>query len=129
MSRHYHVLLSYHMVFITKYRHETIVSHDKTICKYVIEKLCERMNIYIDEIAIEPDHVHLMFTLTHTTYSIPEIAKKIKGVTSRALNLFNDTVGQPYFARGYYCCTVGFSAAELVKRYIQEHDDSIFDIN
>ena len=121
--------LAYHMVFITKRRKSVIMGQIREDLEQIIREYCNEVYIKIDTLHIDTDHIHILFYAS-PTLSIAEIAKKLKGRSSKILREKHpelkelDYIGydKALWARGYYCCTVGYTSFEEVEKYINEHD-------
>lgn len=122
MSRHYNVCLQYHMVICTKYRYKTINAKIADIVRQSLYQKADEMRIVISEFKIDVDHVHIMF-FAPPDVTISNVAKNFKGFSARNVNRFLGVINKPFWSRGYYCVTVGYTAATLVRRYILEHKD------
>lgn len=122
MSRHHATILEFHMVWITKYRRKTIVPKIAQIVNDCLRKKADDLGLRITALKIDVDHIHIMF-FSPPTLSISQVAKHFKGFTSREINKALKIENKPFWARGYFCCTVGYTAEHLVQKYILEHDE------
>ena len=88
-----------------------------------ISKVCRMEGVTIIKAATLPDHVH-MYVSIPPKESVARIVGRIKGKS--ALMLFDrhpeyrDRYNRHFWARGYYCETVGNVNEETIKRYIEE---------
>ena len=79
-------LCKYHIVFCPKYRYDILKNEVEAFVRNNLYKLCgHKDQIRIEEINIQPDHVHLII-LVPPKYSISTIMGYLKGKT--AISLF-----------------------------------------
>ena len=88
-----------------------------------ISKVCKLEGVTIIKAATLPDHVH-MYVSIPPRESVAKVVGRIKGKS--ALIIFDrhpeyrDKNGRHFWARGYYCETVGNVNETTIKRYIDE---------
>lgn len=75
---------------------------------------------------VSKDHVHIQASCP-PTISPAKLMKQIKGRSSRKVqqefkHLRKQYWGQHFWARGYFCATVGRVTDEQIKAYIECHD-------
>jgi len=123
-DRHTVSLLTDHMVFAPKYWGKILTGDVAMICEGIICKTCREMDIEIIEIADNPDHVHIFFKYP-PKYSLSNIAKKIKGVSSRILRKefpqLQELCGDHLWAPSCFHGSVG-NGWDVVSRYIDTQD-------
>ena len=89
----------------------------------VISKICRLKGVTIIKAATLPDHVH-MYVSIPPKESVAKIVGRIKGKSSLMLfdrhPEYRDRYGRHFWARGYYCETVGNVNEETIKKYIAE---------
>ena len=114
---------TYHIVFIPKYRRKMMFG---TLCKKVGEilgKVCGMEDVTIIKAATLPDRVHMYVSIL-SKVSVSKVIDRIKGKS--ALMIFDrhpeyrEKYNRHFWARGYYCETVGNVNEETIKRYIGE---------
>ena len=118
--------LNYHLVWCPKYRRCVLTGqvadrlrvllHDIAVCNGFEVLACEVM----------PDHVHV-FVSAPPRYSPAELARLLKGVTSRYLrqDLSEQIRRQVYkpgtlWSPSYYVGTAGSVSSDVIRRYIEE---------
>ncbi len=77
---------------------------------------------------IDVDHVHLLLSCP-PDLAVSKIVQYLKGRSSRLLqdeypSLQKRYWGQHLWARGYFCATVGSVTEEMIKDYIEGHNDT-----
>ena len=88
-----------------------------------IGKVCKMEGVTILKAATLPDHVH-MYVSIPPKESVAKMVGRIKGKS--ALMLFDkypqyrERYDRHFWARGYYCETVGNVNEETIKKYIAE---------
>jgi putative transposase len=121
MARHSHVKVWVHAIWGT-YRHERIIHKGLRVQLFDhIVGEAKEMGLHIEKMNIQPEHVHVLFSLP-ADKTIAGIIKSIKGESSRWINeskLINNTFS---WQRGYGAFSVSASQLETVKNYIKNQD-------
>lgn len=115
--------LMYHLVWIPKYRKRVLKGK---IAERLSELFyqCADMNRWeIEELNIQPDHVHMMIQLK-TTISVSNAVQSLKGGSSRMIRkefpeLEEFLWGDSFWADGYFAETVGQKNEAVMRHYIQ----------
>jgi putative transposase len=113
-------LIVYHLIWCPKRRKPVLTGKVATDCKALIEAKCAGHGWHIEELAIQPDHVHL-FVRAWPTNSAAEILKEVKGVTSHELRKKYPQLRKmpSMWTRSYFASTAGNVSQETVRRYIE----------
>lgn len=111
--------ISYHIVWIPKYRKRIIVTDVEDRLKELILNKADLLNIKIGAIECMPDHIHL-FVKANTNTVISYVVKILKGYTSKILReeFTHLTITKHLWAVGYFCETIGNINEQTVIRYI-----------
>lgn len=117
---------SYHIVFVPKYRYRILEGKVKDIVEQKLRQICEWYDVEIDEMSIQPDHVHMMVSIP-PKISVSEFMGVLKGKS--AIHLFKTRKrlkekpywGNHFWARGYFVTTVGIDE-EIIRRYIKHQE-------
>ena len=117
----------YHVVWVPKYRHRILTGHIRDACENVIRDIASQKNLRIQALTIDPDHIHLLIAIS-PRYSVSEIIQELKSITAITLRrefmqelrkyLWKDGL---FWAKGYYCNTVGGLNVRDVEDYIKAH--------
>jgi len=83
-ERHSTSMLADHFVFCPKYRGAILRPDIREYARKVILEICEEMGLEVIRMAVGADHVHIFFNYP-PNLSLSEIAKKIKGKSSKLL--------------------------------------------
>jgi len=96
-----------------------------------------RLNELLDEIAADndwqivardvmPDHVHI-FVRVRPTDSPAEVARKVKGRTSRVLRAELAWLGRRrvLWSKSYFAASVGYVSEATVRRYIEHQWEAV----
>ena len=115
--------LRYHLVFVPKYRKRVLQGDVATRLEAMLRQACAVNRWNLEEIAIQPDHVHLLVQV-QPKYSVSHVVNILKGGTSRVLRLdFPDLEehlwGDSFWADGYFAATVGVVEGNVVTEYIR----------
>ena len=116
--------LRFHLVFVPKYRGRVLEGPVAARLRELIGQACEVNGWEALELAVQPDHVHLLVQVPPRC-SVPAVTKILKGGTSRVLRaefpeLSEFLWGTSFWAVGYFAVTVGTVEGEAVARYIRE---------
>ena len=112
----------YHIVFAPKYRRQVIYRQLRKDIGSILRELCSRKRINIIEVALCPDHIHMLVEIP-PKYSISRIMGYLKGKSSliifdRHANLKYKYGNRHFWYRGYYVDIVGRNEKKI-KEYIQ----------
>ena len=112
--------LHYHIVFCPKYRAPSLLALDQAMFDREFRYVIWSHEGSVLELAVMPDHVHLLVELPPTAY-IPKVVSDLKTLTSRYFPI------HPFWSRGYYVSSVGHASDVAVAAYIknQRHGDPI----
>lgn len=116
-------LCTYHIVFCPKYRYKVLEGRAEVVARNYLYKLCSQKDqVAIEEINIQPDHVHLVISIP-PKFSVSEVMGWLKGKT--AIKLFQEQRelskqywGRHIWARGYCVSTVGLNE-EQIRKYVK----------
>lgn len=91
----------------------------------LVRQTCEAFEIRIIKSVISKDHVHILVSAP-PNIAPSEIMRRIKGRTASKLfeeypHLKKRYWGQHFWARGYFCATVGQVTEEMVQEYLEHH--------
>ena len=88
-----------------------------------ISKVCRMEGVTIIKAATLPDHVH-MYVSIPPKESVAKVVGRIKGKSSLILfdrhPEYRDRNNRLFWARGYYCETIGNVNEATIKKYIDE---------
>ena len=78
--------LRYHLVWVPKYRKRVLRGKIAGHLKKLFYQACEVNGWWIDELAVQEDHVHMLIQLKPDK-SVAEVAQILKGGSSRSIRL------------------------------------------
>ena len=88
-----------------------------------ISKVCRMEGVTIIKAATLPDHVHMNVSIPPKE-SVAKVVGRIKGKSSLILfdrhPEYRDRNNRHFWARGYYCETIGNVNEATIKKYIDE---------
>ena len=117
--------LQVHIVWVTKYRYGVLKGDIQKRCRDIIVQICDAEDIRILKGVVSKDHVHM-----HIEYppsmSVSDIVKKLKGRTSRKLQMeFKELSkrywGKHFWAIGYGVWSTGNVTQDMVDEYLEHH--------
>ena len=114
--------LTYHLVWIPKYRRKVLTGEVEKATKDLIADCCERHGLSLLALETDQDHVHV-FVSAPPRFSPAEIANLLKGYRSRYLRErfphLKRVCGKDHlWTQSYYVGTAGSVSAETIQRYI-----------
>jgi putative transposase len=115
--------IEYHFVWVTKYRYKVLTGDVGQ--RDLIRQTCEAFEIRIVKGVVSKDPVHILVSAP-PELAPSEIMRRIKGRTTRKLfeefpGLKRRYWGRHFWARGYFCATVGEMTDEMIKGYLEHH--------
>jgi len=114
----------YHIVFVTKYRHQTIYGKLRRKIGEIIRDLCRQKGLELLEGHAMKDHVHICLSIP-PKFSVSNTVGFIKGKS--AIRIHRELIGTKrmtglsFWAKGYCVSTVGLDE-ESIRKYIKEQD-------
>ena len=116
--------LKYHLVWIPKYRRRVLLGKIAAHLKALLYQAAEMNQWYIEELAVEKDHLHMLVQLRPDT-SVAHAVQIMKGGTSRVIRQEHPELeeflwGDSLWADGYFAETVGVFQEEMIQKYIRE---------
>ena len=117
--------IEYHFVWVTKYRYQVLTGSISLGVRELVRQTCEAFEIRILSGVVSKDHVHIVVSAP-PKMAPSEIMRRIKGRSARKLfeefpELKRRYWGKYFWARGYFCVTVGQMTEEMVKNYLEHH--------
>jgi putative transposase len=117
--------IEYHFVWVTKYRYLILKGEVGERVRELVRQTCQAFEIQIVRGVVSKDHVHILVSAP-PSLAPSEIMRRIKGRT--ASKLFQEFPllkkrywGQHFWARGYFCATVGDLTEDTIKQYLAHH--------
>ena len=113
-------LIVYHLIWCPKRRKAVLVGDVAKDCRKLIEAKCAEQGWHIEQLAIQPDHVHL-FVRVWPSDSATDVLKAVKAVTSHELRRKHPQLRRlpSLWTRSYFASTSGNVSQETIRRYIE----------
>ena len=120
--------IEYHFVWVTKYRYQVLNGDVSQRVRDLVRQTCEAFEIKILSGVVSKDHVHIVVSAP-PNMAPSEIMRRIKGRSARKLfeefpALKKRYWGKHFWARGYFCVTVGQMTEEMIMNYLEHHFES-----
>ncbi len=117
--------LTVHIVWATKYRYAVLQNDIKIRCRSLLIQICEAEDISNVRGVVSKDHVHMHINY-RPSQSVSGIVKKLKGRSSRKLQMEFPELKKKYWGRhfwsiGYGCWSTGNITDEMVNEYLEHH--------
>ena len=116
---------NFHLQFTPKYRRDVFLDEEvRTLCRESFRQVCAELRIGMEACEFGPDHVHV-FVSRCKNYGVPEIARRLKGASSRRIRLelwerVKDKLwGDSFWSGGYFYRSIGSTTSEAVQFYIE----------
>jgi putative transposase len=120
-------ILSYHFVFVTKYRRKCLTAAMIDKLREIAGKLCDNWGGRLIEMSGEADHVHLLLEMSPKA-APSVVANNFKTVTSRLLRKeFGDALNRVYhqpvlWSRTYFVASCGGAPLSVIQQYIERQE-------
>ena len=117
--------IEYHFVWVTKYRYPVLTGDVGLRVRELVRQTCEAFEIRVIKGVVSKDHVHILVSAP-PDIAPSEIMRRIKGRSATKLfeefpTLKRRYWGRHFWARGYFCATVGDMTEEMIKDYLAHH--------
>ncbi len=116
--------LTYHIIFVTKYRRQVLTGEVRDTVIREVKRLIESMDGKTIELECDADHIHILAELTPLR-TLSEQINILKGVTARIarrdhMDLIKGILcGDSFWADSYYMATAGGATIEQLKQYVE----------
>ena len=116
--------LRVHLVWVPKYRRRVLQGAVAARLEALLRQAAQINRWQIHELAIQPDHVHLLIQI-RPPESVSTVANLLKGGTSRSVRaefpeLDEFLWGESFWADGYFAESVGQVEETVVSAYIRD---------
>ena len=117
--------IEYHFVWVTKYRYKLLTGELGHRVRDLVRQTCELHEIQILTGVVSKDHVHILVSAP-PNMAPSEIMRRVKGRCSSKLfdefpHIKKRYWGRHFWARGYFCATVGQMTEDMIKEYLEHH--------
>ena len=117
--------IKYYVVWITKYRYKVLRGEVAERVRDLLRQIAAAREVRILRGAVSPDHIH-MLVVVPPQVAPAKLVQFLKGRSSRMLqrdfpHLRKRYLGQHFWARGYFCATVGRDE-RVIREYIQKQE-------
>jgi putative transposase len=113
-----------HLVWGTKDRYPYFSDTEISEVIYsIIAEICHEKGIYIEEMFINPEHVHLLLALP-VNLTIHDLMQTLKGLSSHIINDRNLFGTQFRWARGYAAFSISSGNIRRVASYIKNQKEN-----
>lgn len=122
-KNHGKFLITYHFIFVVKYRRALLVQYGETI-KEMMHEIANRSDFSIMQMEVDKDHIHLMIE-SEPKLSPLQILRRLKQEsTIKIWKLYPELKKhfwkeQTFWSDGYFCCSIGNASIETVRKYIE----------
>jgi len=117
--------IEYHFVWVTKYRYPVLMGDVGERVRDWVRRIYTTLEIWIIKGIVSKDHVHILVSAPPER-GPSEIMRRIKGQTAHQIFeefpvLKRRYWGRHFWARGYFCATVGEMTEEMIQEYLEHH--------
>jgi putative transposase len=118
--------LLFHLVFLPKYRRKVLNKPIAQRLKNLFYEACKVNNWWIDELEIQPDHIHMIIQI-RPNVRLSDVVKILKGGSSKVIrkefpDLKDFLWGDNFWATGYFAESVGKVNYSTMKDYIKNQN-------
>jgi putative transposase len=117
--------IHYHLVLVTKYRHQCITTEMAEYLESQYKRLLDSWDCELLECNGEPDHLHLLIS-ANPKIQPSKVVNSLKTATSRLVRKeFSEHLKQFYwkpvfYSRSYCLVSCGGAPLEIVKQYLDQ---------
>ena len=120
-------LLTYHLVWVVKYRRKVLTEEIGDRLKEIASTLITDAECSVIAIETEIDHIHVVFKAKPTT-TLSKLINTLKGVSARRLfkefpQLKDKLYRGHLWSPSYFIVTVGGAPLEIIKQYVENQRD------
>jgi len=118
-------MLTYHIVFVTKYRKKVITGEIGDFMKRHVDYLCHRMDCQMIIAETDEDHIHLLVSMPPDLAPSKLIATLKTQLSKEVRAKYSEHVKKylwgdaPFWSSSYFIATTGTTSLENVKKYIE----------
>ena len=121
--------IQYHFVWVTKYRYHILKGDIAERARELIRQTCESRNVTILGGHVSKDHIHLHVSCP-PELAPSKVVQYVKGRSSRLIqqefpHLRKRYWGKHFWARGYFCATVGKVTEKMIAAYIEQQEKAL----
>ena len=116
--------LTYHIIFVTKYRKKVITDEIGDFMKDMAEYLCNRMDCTLISAETDEDHIHMLVSMPPDIAPV-KLVNMVKTQLSKEVRAtYNEHVEKylwkdSFWSASYFCATTGSVSMETVRSYIE----------
>lgn len=129
-KRHSVSLLHAHLVFVVKYRRNTITKRAFEHLRRSIRKTAQLIEIEIIALESDGDHLHLMICYP-PSLALSQIIKRLKGASSRHIRqqklpeISEKLWGKAFWSPSYFVVSCGGAPLDVVKTYVEQQQNPL----
>lgn len=116
--------LTYHVIFVTKYRKKVITDEIGDFMKNHAAYLCQNMGCSLISAEADEDHMHLLISMRPDVAPVrlinslkTQLSKEVRATYSEHVKKF--LWKDAFWSASYFCATTGSVSMETVKAYIE----------
>lgn len=122
-GRHVIYDLHVHLVLVTKYRKGVITPRVDRLLKETTQEICTNLNVGIEAMETEHDHMHLLLSLP-TTVSVAHVVNVLKSNTSKRVretgwSETRRTGPKHFWSPSYFAATTGGATLQTLRAYVE----------
>ncbi len=115
-------------MWITKYRYKVLEGAVQKRVRDIVARVSDELHVKIVKGVVSKDHVHILCSIA-PNISVSSYVQRVKGKSSRIIqqefpHLQKRYWGRHFWGRGYFSSTSGNVTDEVIKAYIENHNDS-----
>ena len=107
-------------MWVTKYRYKVLQGPMRERIREIIRQTCDEMGVHIVRGVLARDHVH-MFLSIPPKLSLSDVMQRIKGRSSRRIQMEFPELRKRFWARGYFSTTSGNVTDDIIMQYLELH--------
>lgn len=123
-QNHCKYLLTYHIIFVCKYRKKLLIKYGYDI-KQIMYDISKKYDFTIIVMEVDKDHIHIMINATSKLSPLQIIRALKQQSTIKIWEIYKNELLKEFWKEhtfwtdGYFCSTIGEVSSKTLKQYIQ----------
>ena len=123
-KNHSKFLLTYHIIFVCKYRKKLLIKYGKII-KQIMYDISKKYDFEIKEMEVDKDHIHFMIFSTPKCSPLQIVRTLKQQSTIQIWKIYKKELKRhfwkenTFWADGYFVSTIGEVSSKTLRYYIQ----------
>lgn len=123
-KNHSKYILTYHIIFVCKYRKKILLRHGDDV-KQIMFEISKKYNFEIKEMEVDKDHIHMMISSKPKVSPLQIVRVLKQQSTIKMWKMYSKELSKhfwkehTFWADGYFVSTIGEVSSKTLQHYIQ----------